>query len=250
MKEHNSINRFYFLTAFFLVTLIYWSCHNETSRKQAGKSVPNDSFFFDTLTFTNDSAIKQKVEIDQKTKNTSINFNELSVSINRLVLFDESTVVNETQKDTVYLYGDIGQTIENQSIIISTSLLVNLQVDQRYETSVTIMDDGPHCDLVNWKHYLSDWKPLKATNENTFTGHSYSEEESHRFPVIPITELREEVKNHCGDRWTALIASIKSPTAEPAAVGISRYFLRIRGKRSDNNLTITKYIVLEVAMVC
>ena len=84
----------------------------------------------------------------------------------------EDKKLNETQKDTVYLYSELGETIEGQTISISTEQLINLTIEQRYETSVTIMGEGPHCDLIDWKHYDSEWKTLKLIKlDNLFVIH-------------------------------------------------------------------------------
>lgn len=236
-----------------LVTLMtFFSCDNSTSTKKTEVLAKNDSAYIDTS-----DVATEKVEIIKKAENevledtiTDIKFSELSISINRLVVFDEDKKLNETQKDTVYLYLDLGETIEGQTVSISTELLTNLIIEQRYETSLTIMDEGPHCDLTEWKHFNSEWEKLKSNTVGQFICDSYSEKDCVKFPNIPISELRNGVKEHCGEKWLELITKIKSPTEYPSGVGVSRYFLRLKGQRKDNGQTITKMIVFEVAMGC
>lgn len=229
-----------------------FSCDNSTSTKKTDVLNKNDSVYTDTSDVT-----KERVEIINKSKNevledttTDIKFSELSISINRLIVFDEDKKLNKTQKDTVNLYSELGETIEGQTVSISTTQLINLTIEQRFETSVTIMDEGPHCDLIDWKHFDSDWKQLKSNNVGQFICDSYSEKDCEKFPNIPISELRKGVKEHCGEKWLDFIKKIKSPTEYPSGVGVSRYFLRLTGQRKDNGQTVTKLIIFEVAMGC
>ena len=38
---------------------------------------------------------------------------------------------------------------------VTSPTLKNLKVEERIETSITVMNEGPHCDLTHWKHYNS-----------------------------------------------------------------------------------------------
>lgn len=245
-----------------LILTTIFSCDNSTSTKKNEGFTQDDSIHIDTIKResvyidTSDVAT-EKVKTMNRAKNevledtvTDINFKELSISINRLVVFDEDKELNKTQKDTVYLYSELGETIEGQIISVSTDQLTNLTVEQRYETSVTIMGKGPHCDLIDWKHYNSDWKMLKSNEVGQFICDSYSEKDWEKFPKIQISELKAMVKKHCGGEFFNLILKIKSPTEYPSGVGVSRYFLRLTGQRKDNGQTITKLIIFEEAMGC
>jgi hypothetical protein len=62
--------------------------------------------------------------------------------------------------------------------------------------------------------------------------------------------LRQKASAACGEEWAKMIKNNNSPTQYPSAVDVSRYFLRITGKRKDNGKTITKIIVIETPMGC
>jgi hypothetical protein len=155
---------------------------------------------------------------------TAIKFNELSVAISRLVVFDEDDKLHQQQKDTAFIYADIAETIEGQKISIKSDVLTNITVEQRYETSVTVMNEWPHCDLTEWKHYYSEWRPLRSSSTNIFIGDTYETKDREKFPTIKIEQLKKEVKKVCGEEWYKHVKNIKSPTDYPAGVGISRYF--------------------------
>jgi len=67
---------------------------------------------------------------------------------------------------------------------------------------------------------------------------------------ISIDDLKQKVKEECGDYWLKLIEKVKTPTEYPSGVHISRYYLRVTGKRKDNGQTVTKLIVIETPMGC
>ena len=112
------------------------------------------------------------------------------------------------------------------------------------------MNEGPHCDLTDWKHYYSDYKLLKTNSTGQFICDKYSEEEYEKFPKISIEDLKQKVKEQCGDEWLKLIEKVKIPTEYPSGVSISRYYLRVTGKRKDNGKTVRKLIFIETPMGC
>ncbi|MBE9584684.1 hypothetical protein IM792_09525 [Mucilaginibacter sp. JRF] len=180
----------------------------------------------------------------------TIKFPEISLNINRLVLFEDTITTKDAKADTMYLIAGLGETIEGQLISVNSDNLLNLKLEQRYETSVTIQDEGPHCDLTEWKHYDSEWKPLPKNKNGQFTCLSYTEDEWQKFPDVSIAELKKAVEKHCGERWSNHIKNVKSPTDYPSAVSVSRYFLRITGQQKSSKKEIEKLIVIEILMGC
>ena len=228
---------------------ILCSC-NDTSKNKA-ETVQNNSVG-DTINISN-----QTNNITTFTENeedidtiTTIRFNDLSLSINRLIIYDEDKKIGQIQKDTVEIYAEIGETIEGQLISISSDQLTGLTVEQRYETSVTITNEGPHCDLTDWKHFYSDWKRLQTNSTGQFICDKYAEKEHKNFPKISIDDLKQKVKEQCGDDWFKLVEKIKTPTEYPSDIGISRYYLRVTGQRKDNGQSVTKLIIIETPMGC
>lgn len=181
---------------------------------------------------------------------TDIQFPELALSINRLLIYDEDKEMEEIQTDTVTISPELGEGIEGQTISISTDKLINLKVEQRFETSVTIMNEGPHCDLTDWEHFYSDWKKLSANNKGQFICDRYTEKDWEKFPKISVEELKKKIKEQCGEEWVEIAKNIKSPTEYPSGVSISRYFIRVSGQLKDNGKTVTKLIIIENPMGC
>ncbi|MCC6818734.1 MAG: hypothetical protein IT245_07580 [Bacteroidia bacterium] len=181
---------------------------------------------------------------------TTIKFNELSIYIHCLIINKNENQIDQVQKDTLEFYAEPGETIEGQLIAISSDQLTNLTIEQRYETSVTIMDEGAHCDLSEWKHYYSDWEKLQVNSSGLFICEKYSQKDYEKFPEIRIEDLKQKVKEQCHDDWFKLIENIKTPNEYPSGVNISRYYLKVSGQRKDNGQIITKLIIIEAPMGC
>ena len=91
-------------------------------------------------------------------KRFKISFDTFTLTVDSLEAW-----ASKTNKDTVNIDIDLGETIEGKIIRIKHHVdYKNIQLFQRHENSITIMDEGPHCDLTDWKHYYSSWKPLKV----------------------------------------------------------------------------------------
>ncbi len=202
------------------------------------------TYIADTSTFENEEAEKKAVYA------FTLKFNELSISIYNFSTDREGGEADQIQGDTVEIYAELGETIEGQLISVSSDQLTDLQVEQRYETSVTIMNEGPHCDLKDWKHFYSEWNKLQVNSEGEFTCDEYTEKESEKFPKISINDLKQTVKEKCSEGWLELIENIKKPTEYPSGVTISRYYLRVSGQRKNNGQTVTKLIIIEMPMGC
>lgn len=193
--------------------------------------------------------VKPAVELIPDTA-TRIRFSEFSLTVNRLVVYEEDATTAIRNTDSLQIGAEMGETIEGQLISISDNQLKGIKIEQRYETSITIMNEGPHCDLTEWKHFYSEWKPLKQNKEGQFICDSYTEADYTKFPDVAIEDLKRAAKDYCGKDWYALIEDIKSPNEYPSAVWISQYQLRISGQRKDNGKPVTKLIYISVPMGC
>jgi len=204
-----------------------------------------------------DSSLSQQLispeeyEIDASSDTTTfISFNELKLSISRLVVYDEHRILNKVQKDTVYIFPELGETIEGQFIKIDNLNLEDLKIEQRYETSISIQNEGPHCDLTNWKHYVSPWIELKPIKEQSYQCLSYVHEDYQKFPSVNITDLKQHIKTNYDKEWYDLISNIKTIYEYPSSVGISRYYIRISGIEKSSKEFISKILIFENPMGC
>jgi uncharacterized protein YgiM (DUF1202 family) len=182
-------------------------------------------------------------------KRIEIKFQDFSLQM-ELEVWDENGELKKVQNDTAKVYVELGETPQGKKIKIKQSKFKKIEILQRYENSVTIMNEGPHCDLTEWKHYYSDWKKLNFDfTENTFVSDSYEYEDSEKFIEIDINELKKAVEQKCGGYWPEHIKDIKKVNEYPSGVSMSRIFLKIL-LTDENNSVIEKTVEFKIPMGC
>lgn len=143
------------------------------------------------------------------------------------------------------------------SIRLKTSISsLAFRVSQRYETSLTIMGEGPHMDLLDWKHHLSQWDELEDNGSLSFV---IVEVSSNLFPKVSQSQIVDAVKleterwlKHgydAGDRWINLAKQCDSATSYPCGVSVSKIVLLIEVKESSGWKDIQR-IELNIPMGC
>lgn len=181
---------------------------------------------------------------------TVIEFVEMKITINRLVVYDEEGMLtNLVEGDTVYLWVELAETVEGQQITIEAPELKNIVLEQRYETSISISAEGPHCDLVDWKHYDSDWRIIKPFSQDSYYTLVYTDEERTRFPTVSVEAVNDEIKSLCPG-FLDNVEGVNSIHEYPYGISISRVYFRITGERIGNGERIEKMLVFDIPMGC
>lgn len=181
--------------------------------------------------------------------NSIIRFQDLTVTIKGLETFDQKQLDKVFASQAMFS-ADLGETLESAIVIVETDRYKNIEIYQAFETSMTIMNEGPHCDLLNWKHHTSDWRKLKEAKLNVFETIIYPANESKKFPAVTIKEVQEATRKQCGDDWAELIKDTKSVHEYPFDVGINKYFLNVNATDKATGAKIEKEIVILIPMGC
>ena len=183
-------------------------------------------------------------------KKTKIKFKNFIVEFEHIQLWNSESILSRRHKDTVKLYINLPDSPENKIIKIKPNEFKNIEILQRFQNSITIMDDGSHRDLINWKHYNSDWEKIPFIDkENGFKTLKYSKSDWEKFIPIKITEFQDAVEKQYGERWAKLISEIKSVNEYPSGIAISKIFIKIIITHNDNSIT-EKIIEFEIPMGC
>jgi hypothetical protein len=135
---------------------------------------------------------------------------------------------------TTYLDLTLGESIERQLIIIHSPVEQTFKVEMQYETSMALGDEGPHLDLVHWKHHTSPWQTIQPTAANAFPVPEIPEAELTRFPNVTTNDIVAAVRNSGAEkRWLDLARTCIGPNNGPCYVSTSRISFRISVKQND-----------------
>ncbi|MBK8813302.1 MAG: hypothetical protein IPN69_21600 [Acidobacteria bacterium] len=146
---------------------------------------------------------------------------------------------------------DLSQTIENQIIALHPypNDFREFKIEQQFETSMSVSDEGPHWDLTDWKHYTSEWNEIKRLEGNRFLTSKVGPSDYQRFPKVTSKEISEAVSKRGGKKWADHVRSCKTATDDPCLVSISRISFRIMAKENGKWNIIHK-INFFLAMGC
>lgn len=179
-----------------------------------------------------------------------INFDEFKVTFEDLHIISTQAVKDILLKDSIAYDIELGYSPEDKLITIKPTVnYKKIEVFQSYQTSISIMNEGPHCDLLDGQHYSSDWEVLRPISNNTYRSCSYSETDWRAFDPIDLNELKAQVLEHCGPTYAMLIDTIKSVNEGPVAVSISTIYFKIVITESNND-KIEKIIALNIPIGC
>jgi len=179
----------------------------------------------------------------------SLDLKDFVISFQSIVIdsyYDYS--VNNKGDDTTLVYLELGDSPENNLLIFDSGEAEIVNVYQRYETSATIMNEGPHLDLLDWLHYTSGWVEVEKNDNHSFKSIPYSEEEAAKFPEVDIEKLKVMAKNIGGEKWAELVKDVKSVNDYPIGVGISKIEFKI--EYILKGIKKAKYIVFEMPLGC
>jgi len=160
----------------------------------------------------------------------------------------EDTTIKKVSGKSVRVELGLGEAIAKLIILHpKKGNAYQFRIEQQYETSISLMDAGPHMDLLNWKHYLSEWNILQSVAKHSFVS---KEVTSNKFPDVTRAEIIQATKEQSalwvrdgydpGDRWVKLARKCKSPTDYPSGVSISKVVLRISIKIGNDWKEISK----------
>jgi hypothetical protein len=128
---------------------------------------------------------------------------------------------------------DLGESIVKKFVIVPRTGHW-LKAEKQYETSLTLMNEGPHVDLTSWKHFTSGWEKIEEPKRNEFVSVEI-DLEKYDFPAVTADEIVEAVSAEVkrwgdeidGSSWIALAKQCKSADAYPCAVSVSQVRIRI-----------------------
>lgn len=147
---------------------------------------------------------------------------------------------------------DLAESIDNQEVTLNFRDKGEYRMFQRYRTSMSISFEGPHLDLIDWRHFDSPWVALRALSARRFQTLAPYEMDSSRFPPTTTEEILKEVRRRVGTDWLEaleLVKECRGPNDGACAVMISSVYLRIQ-KRVGAVWTDAGLVEIRIPMGC
>ena len=133
-------------------------------------------------------------------------------------------------KKTTKAYLDLDEDLSSKKVIIKPKNNASYRAFIQIETSLTIMNEGPHLDLINWKHCTTEWLEINQISSTEFSLPRINEIDINCFPKVTVSEIRDEAYKQGGQRWADLIGFNASIDEYPIAVAISSIRLKVEEK--------------------
>ena len=230
-----------------IVLFIFVSCaHNAEKKVRSEASMvaiekDKEAKFVDSSIPNNDTIPENGI---------SIVFNEFCLLIDNVEAWNEDGSLDRIHNDTAKISFEIGEIIGGNSMRIINCNYDHIDIYQRFENSITIMNEGPHCDMLKWKHYTSGWEKVEKLDKFNYKASSITEEQMEQFIPVDLDEFKKAVKVHCGENWMNLIQDIQTINEYPCGIGTSKIELKIRLSNSETSNALEKIIEFDIAMGC
>jgi hypothetical protein len=137
---------------------------------------------------------------------------------------------------------------ESYAGVMKVSGLDNPHMELTYQTSLTIMDEGPHLDLVDWKHFTSGLRSVSKKENGDFHIGELDGSDISKFPFVTQKELVDYVAIK-SKRWFEVVKKCKGPNIYPCGVSLSKVQLHIYEKTKEAKEKIG-IVTLKVPMGC
>ena len=132
------------------------------------------------------------------------------------------------------------------------------RVSVQFETSMGISGEGPHIDLLDWKHCRSEWRPAQPVDADGFRLPIPTDGEQTCFPHATREELRAAVQQALGKydwgresnrQWLGRVDQASHVGEFPSYVAISMVRVRIE-QHVGGTWTLLTTIDFSVPMGC
>lgn len=179
------------------------------------------------------------------------------------ILYETLDKETDGEYDFSWVPGECGLfsiSLEDDEIEFRSETLTQVTISYRLETSISISAEGPHCDLIHWKHGATSWEKMEHLSGHNlaelkytrfkFKINPYERTEKLPFPVSDMAEINSEVQKTCGSEWADHIKDCKDPYDYPCNVGISNFIFRVSYLSDKNGEMTHSYLKIPVPMGC
>lgn len=170
---------------------------------------------------------------------------------------ESETTVERRSDGVIRINLGLGESVSKRIVLVpKPGTTAEFMIEQQHQTSLTVMNEGPHMDLRDWRHHTSEWKPIEMSGPLVFVSRDTTSDE---FPNVTTRQIVTAVEAQSRkwaaegyfdvDRWVGLAKQCTSATSYPCGVSVSEVRLRIR-VRDGGGWSTFQTIELAVPMGC
>lgn len=158
---------------------------------------------------------------------------------------------------TIEIPMELGNDPYGAALSIRGTKGAEYRVSAQFETSLAVGNEGPHIDLIEFRHCLSDWIPARTSNGRSFGLPIPTDAQRDCVPKASMPEVRKALREQMTrigmqdsvDEWLGYLRDVKRAGDAPMYAGISRVIVRI-DVRQDGVWRKFGTVVLLPAMGC
>lgn len=130
--------------------------------------------------------------------------------------------------------------------------LDNVALKYQFETSISIINDGTHCDLYGWNIGFSEWIDIshRIEEDGYFRCYWQTSVDSSYYPKMDLEEIKSYMKEHCDSSRYELIKDFDSINSFNITVEASTYNFKVSGNDPVTKEKIEKTFNLQIVMGC
>lgn len=196
------------------------------------------------------SPVPDNLEVDYSTVDSmTFQLEQIKVLFPTVEQWEEKGATVFT-KDSAIIYDRNGEMLLDKSFTINIDATKNLQVEQQYETILTIITTGDNIDLTQLKSYVSPWQKIDVNTSNKYNKRAYTADEIKQYPPTDIQEVLDYIflqtrTTQSEFDWNKYLKQSKSINEFPFDIKISKITLRFTGEYT-NGESFKKYIVFKL----
>jgi len=154
---------------------------------------------------------------------------------------------------------DVGDGVDGRVLRVGRAQAPgNYRVSVQFETSAAISGEGPHVDLVDWKHCRSEWRFAKQVTPSRFRLPVALERDHTCFPAATRAELKQALKQELDQSgfdpdsrraWLESVERVPRVGESPSYVALSTVRVRIE-EYAGGQWRLLTTIAFDIPMGC
>ena len=175
--------------------------------------------------------------------------NEINIIPNATTSISKAINLAEPFKDRITIPLEIQDQISNANLIIVANKNDKIRTSLQLETSMSIQDEGPHLDLLDWKHCTSDWLTIDNSATHQFKLPDFENIPLDCFPEVTLAEIKQAVLQHDGQEWIPLFDRDSFNKEMNLLIGISAARIKIE-QMIEGKWVVVTIVNLNIPIGC